>query len=310
MASDVGQLEVSRHQRELILKPNRAHIYGMGMDIDPIEAITEGSNSVLAELPEGAWDFGLLFKDDAITLTRELEKSDINAIGYSNPVRSDFISDVAGLQFTGLEANRYNIENNLGVDLSQMIADPETGEIAFDQPAITAIRQQRYLTLSQFNTGEDRIYLGRLFYAGEVSEMGEQTISDGEGALVWPTTVNATVDTEHGVSVRHYFGGPGWNRVLEDAGFKRGGLTITTASLPGGTVSSAYSQTLTVTGGTGTKTWSIATGTLPAGLTLAASTGVISGTPTAAGTSNFTVQVVDSVTPGSVQKPLSIVIAA
>ncbi|MDV7244480.1 MULTISPECIES: Ig domain-containing protein [Rhodococcus] len=310
MVTDIGQLEVSRHQRELILKPNRAHIYGMGMDIDPIEYITEGSNSQLAELPEGAWDFGLLLKDDAITLTRELEKSDISAIGYSNPVRSDFISDIAGIQFTGLEANRYNIENNLGVDLSQMIADPETGEIAFDQPAITAIRQQRYLALTQFNTGEDRIYLGRLLYAGEISEMGEQTISDGEGSLTWPTTVNATVDTEHGVSVRHYFGGPGWNRVLEDAGFKRSALTITTASLPGGTVSVAYSQTLTVTGGTGTKTWSVVTGSLPAGLTLNASTGVISGTPTAAGTSNFTVQVVDSVTPGSVQKPLSIVIAA
>ncbi|WP_213573277.1 Ig domain-containing protein [Rhodococcus sp. USK13] len=310
MVSDIGQLEVSRHQRELILKPNRAHIYGMGMDIDPIEYITEGSSSQLAELPEGAWDFGLLLKDDAITLTRELEKSDISAIGYSNPVRSDFISDIAGIQFTGLEANRYNIENNLGVDLSQMIADPETGEIAFDQPAITAIRQQRYLALTQFNTGVDRIYLGRLLYAGEISEMGEQTISDGEGSLTWPTTVNATVDTEHGVSVRHYFGGPGWNRVLEDAGFKRSALTITTASLPGGTVSVAYSQTLTVTGGTGTKTWSVTTGSLPAGLTLNASTGVISGTPTAAGTSNFTVQVVDSVTPGSVQKPLSIVIAA
>ncbi|MFF0816634.1 Ig domain-containing protein [Rhodococcus sp. NPDC003318] len=308
MATSVGELEVSRHQRELILKPNRAHIYGMGMEIDPIEYITEGTDSQLAELPVGAWDFGLLLKDDAITLTRELEKSDINAIGYSNPVRSDFTSDIAGLQFTGLEANRYNIENNLGVDLSQMVADPETGEIAFDQPAVTAIRQQRYLTITQFNTGDDRIYLGRLFYAGEVSEMGEQTITDGEGSLTWPTTVNAMVDTEHGVAVRHYFGGPGWNRVLEDAGFKRNSLTITTASLPAGTVSSAYSQTLAVTGGAGTKTWSVSTGALPAGLALNASTGAITGTPTAAGTFNFTVQVVDSLSIGSALKPLSIVV--
>ncbi|MBH0121560.1 Ig domain-containing protein [Rhodococcus sp. HM1] len=309
MATSVGELEVARHQRELILKPNRMHIFGMGMDVDPIEYITEGSNSQLAELPDGAWDFGLLLKDDAITLTREMEKSDIMAVGYSNPIRSDFTSDIAGLQFTGLEANRYNIENNLGVDLSQMVANAETGEIAFDQPAIAAIRQQRYLALAQFNTGVDRIYLGRLFYAGEVAEMGEQTLSDGEGSLTWPTTVNAMVDTEYGVSVRHYFGGEGWNRVLEDAGFKRGGLSITTASLPGGTVGVAYSQTLTVAGGTGTKTWTVASGDLPAGLSLSTA-GVISGTPTAAGTSNFTVQVVDSATAGSVQKPLSIVVAA
>ncbi|APE11069.1 hypothetical protein BO226_19230 [Rhodococcus sp. 2G] len=133
MATSVGELEVARHQRELILKPNRMHIFGMGMDVDPIEYITEGSNSQLSELPDGAWDFGLLLKDDAVTLTRELEKSDIMAVGYNNPIRSDFTSDIAGLQFTGLEANRYNIENNLGMDLSNMVANPETGEIAFDQ---------------------------------------------------------------------------------------------------------------------------------------------------------------------------------
>ncbi|MDV2474236.1 hypothetical protein F8M49_00335 [Rhodococcus zopfii] len=308
MPSSLAELEVSRHQRELILKPNRMHIYGMPMTVNPIEYITEGTSSQLAELPDGAWDFGLLLKEDAITLTREMEKSDIMAVGYSNPIRSDFTSDIAGMQFTGLEANRYNIENNLGVDLSNMISNPETGEIAFDQPAIAEIRQQRYLAMAQFNSGVDRIYMGRLFYAGEVAEMGEQTLSDGEGSLTWPTTVNAMVDTEHGVSVRHYFGGPGWSRVLEDAGFKRGGLSITTASLPGGTVGAAYNQALAVSGGTGTKTWTVSTGTLPAGLTLDSSTGVISGTPTAAGTSNFTVQVVDSATSGSALKPLSIAI--
>ncbi|MFC1660074.1 putative Ig domain-containing protein [Gemmatimonadota bacterium] len=68
-------------------------------------------------------------------------------------------------------------------------------------------------------------------------------------------------------------------------------LAITTTTLPGGTVGTAYSQTLAATGGDGTYTWSLASGTLPGGLSLAAGTGVISGTPTTAGTSNFTVQV-------------------
>ncbi|NKR42003.1 hypothetical protein [Prescottella equi] len=222
MPTDIGKLEVARHQRELILKPKRMHIYGMPMSVDPIQAITEGSSAQLAELPEGAFDFGLLLKDDAITLTREVEKDDINAIGYSNPVMSDFISDVSGIQFTGLEANRYNIQNNLGVDLSAMTADPVTGEVAFDQPAVAEILQLRYLLMAQFNTGVDRIYLARLLYCGEVAEMGEQTLSDAGGALTWPTKVNAMVDPVHGVSVRHFFAGPGWDRVLEDAGFKKG----------------------------------------------------------------------------------------
>jgi uncharacterized protein YjdB len=71
------------------------------------------------------------------------------------------------------------------------------------------------------------------------------------------------------------------------------GVTITTTTLPAGTVSSAYTQTLAASGGTTPYTWSIASGTLPAGLTLSAA-GVLSGTPTATGTSSFTVQVTDA----------------
>jgi len=62
---------------------------------------------------------------------------------------------------------------------------------------------------------------------------------------------------------------------------------ITTTTLPTGHKSVAYSQTLQKTGDAGT--WSVSTGTLPAGLTLS-SAGVLSGTPTAGGTTNFTVK--------------------
>ena len=69
--------------------------------------------------------------------------------------------------------------------------------------------------------------------------------------------------------------------------------SITTTSLPSGTQKVAYNATLTATGGTTPYTWSIVSGTLPAGLALAPGTGAISGTPTGTGTSNFTVRVTD-----------------
>ncbi len=67
-------------------------------------------------------------------------------------------------------------------------------------------------------------------------------------------------------------------------------LVISTSTLPGGTVGSAYHGQLNATGGTKPYTWSVSSGSLPAGLTLNSSTGAISGTPTAGGTSSVTFQ--------------------
>jgi len=75
-------------------------------------------------------------------------------------------------------------------------------------------------------------------------------------------------------------------------------LVISTTSLPSGQLGAAYSATLVATGGTPLLTWTITMGTLPAGLMLNASTGAITGTPTASVTNTpLTFQVQDSGSP-------------
>lgn len=70
-------------------------------------------------------------------------------------------------------------------------------------------------------------------------------------------------------------------------------LAVATTSLSGGVTTVAYSQSLAAAGGVPPYTWALNSGVLPAGLSLS-SAGVISGTPTATGTSSFTVKVTDS----------------
>ncbi|MEZ5360806.1 MAG: Ig domain-containing protein [Bryobacterales bacterium] len=84
-------------------------------------------------------------------------------------------------------------------------------------------------------------------------------------------------------------------------------LTVTTTSLPDTSLGGSYSQTLTSSGGAAPKTWSIAYGGIPAGLSLNPSTGVISGVPSFAGLSSFTVQV-DCCGSGSAQQALTILV--
>jgi Autotransporter beta-domain/Putative Ig domain/Cadherin-like domain len=70
-------------------------------------------------------------------------------------------------------------------------------------------------------------------------------------------------------------------------------LTFSSSTVPNGNVGTAYSTTISATGGTAPYTYTVASGSLPTGLTLS-STGVISGTPSVAGTYSFTTLATDS----------------
>jgi len=109
------------------------------------------------------------------------------------------------------------------------------------------------------------------------------------GAGTFAVTVTAT-DAEHPVAQRAT---QTFRLAVSNSRYPT--LAISTTTLPGGTVGTAYTATLAATGGHGSYTWSAAG--LPAGLAIGASTGTISGTPTAGGTSNITVTVKDSETP-------------
>src|SRR5437660_2466186 len=88
-------------------------------------------------------------------------------------------------------------------------------------------------------------------------------------------------------------------------------VSILTTSLPTATSGSSYNTMLQASGGVSPYLWSITTGQLPLGLSLNASTGVISGTPSASGTYGFTAAVRDAQsTPQTASQALQVTVAA
>lgn len=71
-------------------------------------------------------------------------------------------------------------------------------------------------------------------------------------------------------------------------------VVIATTTMPSALLSFPYEETISVEGIYGTALYTLTAGSLPTGLSLNSSSGSISGTPTAAGTFNFTVKVDDT----------------
>lgn len=140
-----------------------------------------------------------------------------------------------------------------------------------------------------------------------LTNAGGVTQSDLEFNYLDPTDI---VGTESNYAIRKYSGGtwsaPGGSVDATNNKLLISGVTsfsdwtagecpaISLASLTGGTVGTAYSQTASASGGASPYSYAVTSGTLPTGLSLNTGTGNVSGTPTAAGTFGFTITATDA----------------
>lgn len=129
--------------------------------------------------------------------------------------------------------------------------------------------------------GATTVYFGQQAVAAEAGPNGTLTAVTPPGSGAVPVSVGNPAGV-----------GPSLSNGFTYAGGTP--LQITTSSLPSAAVGQAYAATLMATGGVGPYTWQLAPGSaLPAGLTLNASTGTVTGTPSTAGPASFSAMVVD-----------------
>jgi hypothetical protein len=274
-----------------------------GSTIFPETNFTVGKNPVA--LVAGNFNAGTLpelavanRKDNTITVLRNQDSGNFIA-----EVNSPFLLPVTAIGPTALAEGILRKKSSSGTNASQtpdlVVANAESNNVT--------------VLLSSLDSSGNLLLKEAIGSLGSPHTVGNSPSSivladfNGDGNLDFAVA-------NEGDSTISFFRGDGTGGFTEFPGspFALGGtLAIDSTSLPGATLQTPYSVSLRAAGGSGARTWSITAGTLPSGLSLNPATGTISGTPTAAGNSNFTVNVADSGSPTkSMMTALSISVAA
>ncbi|MGC1184874.1 MAG: putative Ig domain-containing protein [Candidatus Dormiibacterota bacterium] len=185
------------------------------------------------------------------------------------------------------------VDPALGVNPGATIVTPITsGSGGGSTATAVTLGESLYLSATGFNPGSQ---VSATLHSIPVS-LGT-TDADDTGAVGFVVTIPSdTLPGAHTIILTGF--APDGSALTETAAITIAPpLSIGSSSLPSGQVGSEYSHALGASGGSLPYTWSVTTGHLPAGLTLNRTTGAISGKPTAAGASTFSITVTDSTSP-------------
>ena len=199
--------------------------------------------------------------------------------------------ETSSFKVRALSANRMNY-SDLGLRLTVAAGQSTTTVTVTPATATVASGASQQLTATVTSGGGSG---GRTTTAASTSNQVTWSASAGtvstSGLFTAPTTTVAVSAILTATSVADPTASA--SSAISVTPTKTVGLSVSTSGLPTGTQGSSYSDSLSATGGSLPYTWSLASGSLPAGVSLDAA-GNLSGTPSATGTSSFSVRVNDA----------------
>jgi uncharacterized repeat protein (TIGR03803 family) len=277
---------------------------------------TIGWSSPFCGLPTGLWD-------PQIQCAYIIINGTITIIGHNGPGGAVTIPiTITGLPVTSIGSNAFNSFNsltsitipnsvtNIGVNAFASCYSLNSVTIPNSVINIGVGAFQSCFNLASLNIGSSVTSIGtnafNSCYALTSITIPNSVTNIGDDAFEYCSrltsvyfqgnapSADSSVFTNDNTTVYYLPGSSGWSTTFGGVPAKQlSALVVTTASLPNGTNGVVYSQTLTASGGQPPYKWTNIVGALPLGLSLATN-GVISGTPTFAGTTNFTVKVTDA----------------
>lgn len=212
--------ELAAAKGKLIRKALGGFIMVAPMDVKvPEKVFADKQGNFIDFKKAGFTPLGWLTKGDGINFSRETEQAEVESFGAQEPTRVDFTKDTTSAAFNCQETNKKVLELYYSQDLSDVKPDSETGEISFEQRDPETI-YRRMIYIAHDGKGKDAKYIVKIMPKATISEVQEQAWSS-ESELAYGMTAKASKDDDLGYSVRHVFGGPGFEKLYADMGFTK-----------------------------------------------------------------------------------------
>jgi hypothetical protein len=194
------------YQASNIRKPQFGGVFvGDWPSADPVTTLTATGGQVA--LPDSYESVGRI-SEDGVTVTRDMEMSETRGWGSSSILRRDVESLDVSVQFSMLETRLKAYEISMGLNLSALTMSA-AGEFKVDMPTLPQVKYWRVLLLAADGVGDSRYYFGKWFPKMTLSEIDDETFSQGDDPVMRNVTLGSDVDDEAGGMYTEFLFGPG-----------------------------------------------------------------------------------------------------
>lgn len=206
--STFATIQQESDNRNLVRKIQRAIAFLAPKSVElPTTLFTTGG--ALVDLKAAGYLPVGLVTPDGYEFGRDVSKSDVSALGYASPVRSDVDSVARSVKFTALETGKRNLlELTYGTDLSAVTQATASGEVVFDEPDLPVGQEYRLLIIGSDGPAAENWIIGRGYGSVKLASTDSQTWGTSD-AVTQAYTFDVFTDEEIGTPVRHYLGGTG-----------------------------------------------------------------------------------------------------
>jgi len=194
--------------RNLVRKIQKAVAFLAPTSVD-LPTTLFGTGGALVDLKAAGFLPVGLVTPDGYEFGRDISKSDVSALGYASPVRSDVDSVARSVKFTALESGKKNLlEVTYGTDLSAVTQATASGEVVFDEPDLPVGQEYRLLIIGSDGPAAENWIIGRGYGSVKLASTDSQKWGTSD-AVTQSYTFDVFTDAEIGTPVRHYQGGTG-----------------------------------------------------------------------------------------------------